>query len=156
MACRSSERACRCRAARLSFAFTIPFALCADVVPEHCAEYEVFFRREQVEGLVDNHTDGIEAFALAEEQVQPVVTDGLYDVSDVLTFQPCSGEVLVFPVEGVEYHSPYAFLVFVYVVHQDLEVCRHDRLLRRAVRIGCRLGHCVRCCFGCVCVTVRT
>ncbi len=57
-------------------------ALGTDVVAEHGAENEVFFRCELVERTVDNHADGVQALLLSEEKVQTVVAHGLYDVAD--------------------------------------------------------------------------
>ena len=52
-----------------SLTFTVPFALCTDVVAEHGAEDEVFLGRQLVKRTGDKQTDGIETFAATEVEV---------------------------------------------------------------------------------------
>ena len=53
----------------LSFTFAIPFALCADVVAEHGAEDEIFFRCEFVQRTGDNESNGLQALTSSEVNI---------------------------------------------------------------------------------------
>ena len=48
------------------FTLTVPFALCADVVAEHGAEDEIFFRCEFVQWTGDDESDSLQAFTALE------------------------------------------------------------------------------------------
>lgn len=104
-------------------AFAVALALHAYVIAQKCAEDEVFLGRQLVERLVDYQSYGVEAFASAEIQVEHVTVDWLHDVVDALTLKSAEGKVGIFSVEREQHHVAHTFLVFVYMVHENLHIC---------------------------------
>ena len=51
------------------FTLTIPFALCADVVAEHGAEDEIFFRCEFVQRTRNDESDSLQALTSSEVNI---------------------------------------------------------------------------------------
>ena len=51
------------------FTFAVAFALCADVVAEHGAEDEIFFRCEFVQWTGDDESDSLQAFTASEVNI---------------------------------------------------------------------------------------
>ena len=52
------------------FTLAVAFALCADVIAEHGSENEILFRCEFVEWTGNDKSDGLQAFASPEVNVQ--------------------------------------------------------------------------------------
>ena len=51
------------------FTLTVPFALCADVVAEHGAEDEIFFRCEFVQRTRNDESDRLQALTSSEVNI---------------------------------------------------------------------------------------
>ena len=60
-------------------------ALGADVISQHGTQDEILFRRKLAQWFGNDHTDSIQAFFLAKEEIQTVVTNRLNDIINVLT-----------------------------------------------------------------------
>ena len=101
-----------------SLTFTVPFALCTDVVAEHGAEDEVFLGRQLVKRTGDKQTDGIETFAATEVDVHVLLASGLHHIVYRLAAQAMAGLLLEPAVTGEEYHPAHTFLIFIDMIHQ--------------------------------------
>ena len=51
-----------------AFTLTVPLALCADVISEHCAENEVLFRRKHVERAGQHQAYGVKTLGPTEKK----------------------------------------------------------------------------------------
>lgn len=114
---------------------TIALTLHPDVVTQQCAEHEILLRGELIERFGHYQAYRIHALLASEEEVQPIIAHGLNDVRDVLTLQPPDSELLILLVEGVEHHLAHPFLVFVDMVHENLQIdwCHFFTALRAAL-----------------------
>ena len=83
-----------------AFALAVPFALCADVIPEHDAENEVLLRREQVQRASDDEPDGLQTLAPSEVHVQVLLSCGLQQIWNTLTLQSLYGQFTIPLVTG--------------------------------------------------------
>lgn len=116
------------------FAFAVAFALCADVVAQHCAQNEVFLGRELAEWARHHHSNGVHALAFAKEEVYPAVANGLNNVFDALAFKAVDGIIAVLFVECVQHHLPDPFLVLIDMVHEYFHIAyRHYLFLLHSV-----------------------
>ena len=104
------------------FPLTVALTLGTNVVAKHGTEDEVFLGRETVQRTVDHQADGIHARLLSEEKVDAVVVYRLYNIVDMLVLQTGDGKSLIPFVTGEQHHLPHAFLIFVDVVHENLQV----------------------------------
>ena len=103
-----------------SLTFTIPFALCTDVVAEHGSKDEVLFRCQLIQWTGYKQTDSIETFAATEIDVHVLFASGLHHVVYRLAAQTMAGLLLETAVAGEEYHPSHTFLIFIDMVHQYL------------------------------------
>ena len=60
-------------------------ALRTNIISQHRPKDEILFRRKLAQWFGDNHTDSIQTFTLAKEEIQSVVANRLDDVINVLT-----------------------------------------------------------------------
>ena len=86
--------------ALITFTFTIPFTLCADVVAEHSSEYKIFLWREFVQWTSDNESDSIQTLAPTEIHIHVLLSGGLQQVWNILTFQSPDSLLTIFLVTG--------------------------------------------------------
>lgn len=106
---------------RKSFPPAIPLALGTDVIPQHRAEDEVFFRRQLIQWARHHTTDGVDALRLAEKEVDFLSVNGLDEVIYVLLLQPGDGKSLVLAVHRIEHHLAHTFLKLIDVVQEDFQ-----------------------------------
>ena len=104
-----------------ALALAITFTLGADVITEHRTEDEVFLGRQLVKRTVDKQTDGIKTLAAAEVNVDILLAGRLHHVGNCLSAQPSGGKSFVAAVAREENHPAHTFLVFIDVVHKDLQ-----------------------------------
>ena len=83
-----------------AFTFTKPFTLCADVVAEHSSEYKIFLWREFVQWTGDDEPYSLQTFAPTEIHVKVLLSGGLQQIWNVLTFQSLDSLLTVFLVTG--------------------------------------------------------
>ena len=92
--------ACPVTSALALLTLAIPFALRAEIVAEHGSKDEVFFGRELVQRTGDNESDSLQTFAPSEINVQVLLSCGLQQVRNTLTFQSLYGQFTVLLVAG--------------------------------------------------------
>ena len=112
--------ACPLTSALALLTLAVPFALCADVVAEHGAEYKILFGRELVQRTGDDKPDGLQTLAPSEIHVQVLLSGWLQQVGNALTLQSLYGQFAVLLVAGKQHHVAHTFMQFVDVVHQNL------------------------------------
>ena len=83
-----------------AFTFTKPFTLCADVVAEHSSEYKIFLWREFVQWTGDDEPYSLQTFAPTKIHVKVLLSGGLQQIWNVLTFQSLDSLLTVFLVTG--------------------------------------------------------
>ena len=71
--------------ANFLLALTIALALRTNIISQHRSKDEILLRRKLAQWFGDNHTDSIQTFTLAKEEIQTVVANRLNDVINVLT-----------------------------------------------------------------------
>ena len=86
--------------ALITFTFAIPFALCADVIAEHRSEDKILFWREFVQWTSDNESDSIQTLAPTEIHIHVLLSGGLQQVWNILTFQSPDSLLTIFLVTG--------------------------------------------------------
>ena len=64
---------------------TEAFALRTDVISQHRPKDKILLRRKLAQWFGNDHTDSIQTFTLAKEEIQSVVANRLDDVINVLT-----------------------------------------------------------------------
>lgn len=60
-----------------AFTLTVPLALCADVISEHCAENEVLFRRKHVERTGQHQAYGVKTLGPTEKRFMRSLPTGV-------------------------------------------------------------------------------
>ena len=125
-----------CLLAAAALAFAVTLALCADVIAEHRAEYEVLLWRKHIERTGQHEPHRVETLALSEKEVHAVVAYGLQYITDVLPPQTGRGIVLVLLVEREQHHTANTFFVLVDVVHQHFHVWRQNFGLHKLYFFG--------------------
>ena len=106
----------------LEFLRTVTLTLCAQVITQHRPQDEVFFGTQHVERSRGNQPYCFQALTPAKIDVQVVFACGLQHIVDVLTLEPGRNSRLKPFRTSEENHLSNSLLVFVNVVHQNLQV----------------------------------
>ena len=57
-----------------------------------------------------------------EEEIQAFVAHRLNNIVNVLMLQSRYGKRLILLIKGIEHQSAHALLIFIYMIHQDLQI----------------------------------
>ena len=110
----------------LCLAFTISFALTADVIAQQGAENEIFFGRELIERTTCKGTYSIHTFLAPKEQIDALVAYRLNEIINTLALKFAYSLLLIAVRKGVENHVSHTLLVLIDLLGEHSQVGRYS------------------------------